>query len=118
MGITLRYRYHIVYILTLGSRKPSRPNSSKRDRGSISLQGNDLLFGVHAVGAALSAGRRRPYQLIVKELILTRDERNERLEEIVSTARNKGIPVRGAHVTALDELSKGILHQVSHLLFL
>ena len=114
--IYLRYYYH--NCLNSGSRKPSRPiSSSNRDRSSISLQVDDLLFGVHAVGAALSAGRRRPYQLIVKELVLTREERNDRLEELVSTARNKGIPVREAHVAALDELSRGILHQVSNSLF-
>jgi 23S rRNA (guanosine2251-2'-O)-methyltransferase len=63
------------------------------------------LLGIHAVREALAAGRA------LERIVIARGRHGERLEEIVSLARSKGIPVRFEDRAQLDRLAGSPNHQ-------
>lgn len=66
----------------------------------------ELLAGIHPVGEAIRAGRRRIYSLLVNDGRL-----NSRLVSLVDSARAAGIPVETVSKDRFEELCSGIPHQ-------
>jgi 23S rRNA (guanosine2251-2'-O)-methyltransferase len=67
---------------------------------------DERIYGVHAVYEALSA--RRPH---IERIHIAREVRGGKVSEIVSLARDRGIPVRTERRSVLDRMAHGEPHQ-------
>ncbi|GAA5215656.1 23S rRNA (guanosine(2251)-2'-O)-methyltransferase RlmB [Corallincola platygyrae] len=67
---------------------------------------SDLIFGIHAVTAAL---KKSPEQFI--ELYLLKGRLDEKLTEIVNLGRKNGVSVQQMSRKALDDKTRGATHQ-------
>jgi len=65
----------------------------------------DLLTGIHAVRAALAAGR------VLDRVVIARGRRGRRIEELVQLAHQRGIPVRFEERGQVDRLTGTREHQ-------
>jgi 23S rRNA (guanosine2251-2'-O)-methyltransferase len=65
----------------------------------------DRLTGIHAVREALESGRA------LERIVIARGRHGERMEEIVTRARERGVPVRFEDRGQLDHLAGGSQHQ-------
>ncbi|MBX3725496.1 MAG: 23S rRNA (guanosine(2251)-2'-O)-methyltransferase RlmB [Xanthomonadales bacterium] len=70
------------------------------------MSGSDWIGGIHAVAALLD---RDPAAVL--ELMLAREARNPRLDEIAAQARAAGIAVQRAPRSTLERLAAGLRHQ-------
>lgn len=79
-------------------------NKSRREGGREKQ--NQYLFGVHAVQAAM---QRQPDK--VKQLFIQRGRSDQRVDQLVSAARQMGVSIQVADKDKLDEWSEGLVHQ-------
>ena len=70
------------------------------------MSGSDWIGGIHAVAALLD---KDPAALL--ELMIAREARNPRLDELAAQARAAGIAVQRAPRATLDRLAAGLRHQ-------
>jgi len=70
------------------------------------VSGSDWIGGIHAVAALLD---KDPAALL--ELMIAREARNPRLDELAAQARAAGIAVQRAPRATLDRLAAGLRHQ-------
>lgn len=70
------------------------------------MSGSDWIGGIHAVAALLD---KDPVALL--ELMIAREARNPRLDELAAQARAAGIAVQRAPRATLDRLAAGLRHQ-------
>ena len=66
----------------------------------------ETLYGINTAEEILAAGRRR-----VLRLLISRGEKGERVNRLVSLARSRGVPVEFCDPRQLDRLANGGNHQ-------
>lgn len=66
----------------------------------------EVLYGLHPVEEALRAGRRKFVQVVV-----ARDRRDERMEQLLAECREGGVPVRHEARERLTEMAQTEAHQ-------
>lgn len=66
----------------------------------------EYLYGLHTIAAVLSTEPER-----ILELMVAKDRKDERINEVVSAARKQGIAVQFCQRKTLDEKAKGEQHQ-------
>jgi len=66
----------------------------------------EILFGINTAEEILNAGRRR-----VVRLLISRDEKGQRVSALSGLARSKGVPVEFCASLVLEKLAKGGHHQ-------
>ncbi|HNW44257.1 MAG TPA: 23S rRNA (guanosine(2251)-2'-O)-methyltransferase RlmB [Elusimicrobiales bacterium] len=66
----------------------------------------ELLYGINTAEEILKAGRRR-----VLRLVIARSEKNQRVQELASLARGKGVTVDFCDPRTLEKLAAGGHHQ-------
>jgi 23S rRNA (guanosine2251-2'-O)-methyltransferase len=67
---------------------------------------NEILFGINTAEEILKAGRRR-----VLRLVISRSEKNQRIQELAKVARGKGVIVEFCDPRTLEKLAAGGHHQ-------
>ncbi len=77
-----------------------------RSRPPEARQTEELIRGVHAVYEALASNKQ-----LIERIHVSRAAHSGKLKEIVSIARERGVPVRIEDRTALDRMACGEIHQ-------
>src|ERR1035437_3033803 len=66
----------------------------------------EILFGINTAEEILKAGRRR-----VLRLVISRSEKNQRIQDLASLARKNGVTVDFCDPRTLEKLAAGGHHQ-------
>jgi len=85
--------------------KNDRSNTKERNVQKAKEIDEDILFGRNCVKEALKSGRT------IDNIMIVRGNKNGSLGEIITMAKEKGIPVKEVDGKKLDFLCKGAVHQ-------
>ncbi|CAJ0943308.1 unnamed protein product, partial [Mesorhabditis belari] len=105
-----KYRPNLLHHRAKKTGKSVEEIIKNANRVPIPAMKGEPLFGVHSVIAALTAQRRKPHVLYMKESVRARAESNETLNRLLTLAEERKLPIRPLAHDQLDRITQFQLH--------